>query len=346
MKTLLRKIFLALTLALFLVSCGTTETMQPLPTEEKQSLPSVFPSSTALPTITSTAIPLVTPRPTTSAEATIAAFQFLCSGSKEIPLSEISPNGKWIAALCYNENGKEASPLQVVSIDHSHEWKIYYRDYVRGDLTGDRHDGIMPYRRSKDGRFLYAVAGSRESGCCWIGGKYVLLVRLNLETGLIEELLNTIDPTTTLRNSFTISENDRYLLFTPVTEQSYDFAVLDLFSGKTRVVKLEEPKYIDLEFASMSPYEDIIVLPYLKNIEFNDYVVVSLALINLSNNQQRILVSDLKEGEELFPIRWIDKKHVLISNANPYANRYFFDPPIEYWSLSINTGERKIVDNP
>ena len=345
MKKLLRNNLFALVLIPFLVSCGTVETIQPSPTGEKESASTVFPSSTVLPTITSTPTPLVTPYPTTPAQTTIEAFDSLCNGSEEIPMSEISPNGKWIAAICYNENGKEESPLQVVRIDHSKEWKIYYRDYEKF-YTGDRHDSIMPYRWSKDEKFLYAVAGSRESGCCWIGGKYVLLVRLNLETGSIEELLNTIDPTTTLRNSFTISEDDHYLLFTPVTEQPYDFAVLDLFSGKTRVVKLEEPKDIDLEYAIMSPYEDIIVLPYFKNIEFNEYAVVSLALINLSNNQQRILVSDLKEGEELFPIRWIDKKHVLISNANPYANRYFFDPPIEYWSLNIDTGERKIVDNP
>src|SRR6185503_6500923 len=99
-----------------------------------------------------------------------------------------------------------------------------------------------------------AVAGSRLSGCCWIGGKYILLLRLDLETGFVEQLLNTTDPSTTLRNSFTISEDDRYLLFTPVTDQPYDFIVLDLYSEETRTVRLEERGYINLEFAIMSPY--------------------------------------------------------------------------------------------
>ncbi len=247
--------------------------------------------------------------------------------------------------MCYDENGKEESPLQVVNLDHSKEWKIYYNDYAKGHI-GDRHDGIMPYRWSNDGKFLYAVAGSRLSGCCWIGGKYVLLVRLNLETGVVEELLNTTDPSTTLRNSFTISENDRYLLFTPVTEQPYDFAVLDLLSKETRVVKLIKSEYINLDFAVMSPYEDIIVLPYFKNIEFNDYMVISLALIDLNSNEQRILISELKKGEELYPISWIDKEHVLISSSYPGATHYFYEPPVEFWSLNINTGERKVVDNP
>jgi hypothetical protein len=50
----------------------------------------------------------------------------------------------------------------------------------------------------------------------------------------------------------------------------------------------------------------------------------------------------LKEGEELYPVHWIDKEHVLISNANPFAFHYL-EPPIEYWSLNIITAERKIV---
>jgi len=247
--------------------------------------------------------------------------------------------------LCYWENGKEESPLQVVSLDSSKEWNIYYRDYGKAHI-GDRHDGIMPYRWSKDERYLYAVAGSRESGCCWIGGKYILLVRLDLETGALEELLNTTNPSTTLRNSFTISEDDNYLLFTPVTEQSYDFAVLDLLSGETRIIELEESKPINLEFAIMSPYEDIIVLPLFKHIEYNDYVIDSLALVDLSSSEQRILVSDLQKGEELFPIRWIDMEHVLISSANPNTFHYSYEPPIKYWGLNIRTGKREDVDKP
>ena len=345
MNKVLAKTLAVIILGTLIVSCGKAESIKSSPTEQKQITPTVFLAPTIPPSITPVITPSETPYPTTPAQATIEAFDSLCVGSKEISMAEISPNGKWIAALCYWENEKEESPIQVVSLDHSKEWKIYYRDYGKNH-TGDRHDGIMPYRWSKDEKFLYAVAGSRLSGCCWIGGKYVLLLRLNLETGSVEELLNTTDPSTTLRNSFTISEADRYLLFTPVTEQPYDFTILDLLSGETRVVKLEESKPINLEFAIMSPYEDIIVLPLFKNIEDNDYVVESLALIDLKLNEQRILVSGFKDNEELYPIHWIDMEHILISNANLFSYHYSFEPPIEYWSLNIHTGEREIVDKP
>jgi hypothetical protein len=322
------------------------EAIQSSPTEEKESTPIVFPSSTALPTIAFTSTPAVTPFPTTPAQATIEAFDSLCIGSKKVSMSEISTNGKWIAALCYSENGKERSPLQVVSLDRSKEWKIYYHDYGKGGFPEDRHDGIIPYRWSNDERFLYVVAGSRASGCCWIGGKYVLLVRLNLETGEQTEIINGTDFGSDLPFSLTISENDHFLLFTPITSQPYDFIVLDLLSGEERVVNLkpEISNHINLEFAVMSPYEDIIVLPLFENIEFNEFKVTSIGMINMTTGKQSLLVSDLKQEEELYPIRWIDANQVLLSSANPAI--WYEQASAEYWGLNIDTGQRERVENP
>jgi hypothetical protein len=338
MKKLLKKTFLALILALFLGSCGTVRTIQPSPTEEEKSTPTVFPSATV--TVTST--PLVTPHPTTLARATIEAFEPLCIGAKKNSKAELSPNGEWIAALCYWENGNEQSPLQVVSIDRAKDWKIYYHDFSR-DGPGDRKDGIVPYRWSKDEKYLYAVALTRASGCCWTGGQYILLVRLDLETGEQLELLNATDYGADLPISFSISENDRYLLFTPTTEQPYDFSVLDLVSGETKVVKLNVRKPIDLEYAVMSPHNDKIVLPLYRLDDFL-YVIDSIALIDPVSNEQRILVADLKEGDELYPIHWIDEEHVLISNMAP--GNWTGKPEAVYWSLDINTGECESIEKP
>ena len=338
MKKLLRKTLTVLILCLIIVSCDRVGTIQSSPTEEMKSTATVFPSAT----IAATSTLIVTPHPTTLARATIEAFDSLCIGAKEISKAELSPNGQWIAALCYWENGKEESPLQVVSIDHSKEWKIYYRDFSK-DGPGDRKDGIMPYRWSKDGKYLYAVAGSRESGCCWTGGKYVLLVRLNLETGEQLELLNSTDYGTDLPISFSMPESDRYLLFTPTTEQSYDFSILDLASGATKVVKLDTQKPVNLEYAVMSPHDDKIVLPLYRLVDFL-FVIDSIVLIDLVLNEQRILIADLKEGDELYQIRWIDKEHVLISNMIP--GDWIGKPEAVYWSLDINTGEREKVENP
>ncbi|MBI5294051.1 MAG: hypothetical protein HY869_01145 [Chloroflexi bacterium] len=344
MKKYLKNSFVIIFLVGLLVSCNNAENIQTLPTQEFISTPTFISiSHTPTPTLLS-ATATETPYPTTPAQATIEAFGALCIGAKKISSSEISPDGKWIAAMCYDENGKGESPLQIVSIDRSQEWKIYYNNYAKSGLFGDRHDGIIPYRWSKDGKFLYAVAGSRLSGCCWIGGKYVLLVRLSLETGEQIEIINGTDFGSDPPFSFTISEDDRYLLFTPITDQTYDIAVLDLLSNEIRTVRLENPKPINLEYAVLSPDGNIIVMPLFRNIEFNDYLVEEIALIDLALNQQKTLISDLGENGELYPIRWIDENHVLLCSKNPSLS--YNQSTLEYWSLNISTGLRERVEKP
>ena len=230
----------------------------------------------SLSTIAVTSTPTLTPFPTTPAQATIEAFDSLCIGSKkdfytigskDIHGIEISPNGKWIAATCYWENGKEESPLQVSSIDRSRDWKIYYSDYIfsryKIDLSLSRDDGVIPYHWSKDGRFLFATVGSRLDGCCWIGGRYVLLVRLNLETGEQIALLNA-EYYTAYTFDFIISGSDRYLLFTPPSNQLYDFAILDFQTWETQEVFLKFQKDIDVAYAIISPDDDKVIFPLFK----------------------------------------------------------------------------------
>ncbi len=351
MKKLSRKTLLTLVLALFILSCGKVEIISLPPTEEKESTSTVFLESTASPTIAITSTPTLTPFPTTPAQATIEAFDSLCIGSKkdfytigskDIHGIELSPNGKWIAATCYWENGKEESPLQVSSLDHSQNWKIYYSDYISGTyidkigLSLDRHDGVIPSYWSKDGRFLFATVGSRLDGCCWIGGRYVLLVRLNLETGEQIALLNT-EYYSANTFDFIISGSDRYLLFTPPSDQPYDFAILDFQTWETQEVFLKFQKDIDVTYAIMSPDEDKVILPLFKNLEFNDYYVDSIAMVNLITGEQDILISDIKPENELFPVQWKDSSHVLLSNVNPVYN--VDNKEERLWFLDIDSGQ-------
>jgi len=322
-------------------------------TVEKQSTPTIFLVLTASPAIAVTSAPIVTPFPTTPAQATIEAFGSLCIGSKkdfytigskDLHGIEISPNGKWIAATCYDENGKNESPLQVSSINRSRDWKIYFSDYIfsvylnKIGVTLDRHDGVIPYHWSKDGRFLYATVGSRLDGCCWIGGRYVLLVRLNLETGEQVALLNT-DYYSANTFDFIISDSDHYLLFTPPSNQPYDFAILDFQTWETQKIFLKFQKDIDIVYAKISPDEGKVILPFFKNPEFNDYYVDSIALIDLMTGKQDVLISNLTPENELFPIRWVDNSHVLLSNINPVYN--VGNQNASYWLLDINSGQLK-----
>jgi hypothetical protein len=338
----MKKTLFVLLIASFLVSCSTVEPIKPLPTEERESTPTVLASSTVLPTITLTAMPMVTKIPTTSAQATIEAFGPLCIGSKDIYRIEVSPDGKWIAAACYAENGKEESPLQVTTIDRSHDWKIYYSDHIFSSyleklgLGLDRHDAVVPYHWSKDGRFLYAVVGSRLEGCCWVnGGRYVLLIRLNLETGEQVALLNT-DYYSAYTFTSIFSDGDRYLLFTPPSNQPYDFAILDLQTWETQEVFLNPNKAVSAAYARFSPKENRLIFPIFY-FEPNDenYYVDSIVVVDLTTREQDTLITGITPEKQLFPIRWIDDSHILLSNINPVYDES--NQTERHWLLDINS---------
>ena len=271
------------------------------------------------------------------------AFGSKCKDPDATLETKISPNGKWFTASCFRDYMGEYSPVHVVSIDHSKEWKIYFQDYAL-QRSNHRDDLILPYHWSKDGQYFYAVTPSRLSGCCWIGGNYILLVRLNLETGEQVALLNGSDYDKYVPITFTISDNDRYLLFTPVSHQLYDVAVQDLLTLSTQTLSLKYPGAIDLSYAIMSADNTKIVMPLFKQHEFNDFRVTSIVMIDIATGKQTLLISSLKEGTELFPIRFQDATQVLFSSVKPDDGRN--QSSAEFWLLNIQSGALQKADSP
>ena len=337
-------------LGAFLLSCNTANVTQTPLGFKNQTTPTVLPITTDTPTITSTAT-LIYPTPPASyatlqvAHTTAEALGNFCLGAKEIYTPEISPNGKWIAANCFWENGTEESPLQASSIDGLKNWKIYLSDYK--EIGSYFHlDSIIPYHWSQDGKFLYAIVGQRFSGCCWKGLRFTLLIRLNLETGEHIEILNTGSNTGYIFD-FVISDDDRYITFTPPQGQSYDFAVLDLATWKTKEFKIEFSETLDIFYSVLSPRADKIVLPLFENIDFNDhdYFINSIGLVDLTTGKQEVLISGLTQERELYPVRWLDDSHVLLSNTDPKLNQDS-QSAVKYWLLNIVTREMEKQDNP
>jgi hypothetical protein len=329
MKIYLKEILLVTFLTTLLASCGKAE---------------FIPSPSVNNHITSTAIPLPTyiVIPPTLEQVTPEASDFSCTPNKIMEGWETSPDGKWMTSGFYLEN-KQDNLLRVVSLDCLKNWGIYLSNYKEiGSF--DHHDGFIPYHWSQDGKFLYAIVGQRFSGCCWKGLRFVLLVRLNLETGEQMEILNTGSNTGYIFD-FAISDNDRYITFTPPQGQSYDFAVLDIATWKAKEFTIEFSEAIDIFYSAISPNGDKIVLPLFENIEFNDYFINSIGLVDLVTGKQEILVSGLTQEGELYPVRWLDDSHVLLSNTNPKFNQDG-QSAVEYWSLNIVTREMEKQDNP
>ncbi len=294
--------------------------------------PSKTPTITPTPTITLTPTQSPTPNPTSLAQATLVTFGGVCDPQK----AALSPDGKWAAGDCYVGPYGKDSFLQVASLDGATEWRVYFRDYANGGGY-DSKDLINFYRWSPDSQYVYATAWSRLSGCCWIGDR-VLLVRLDLNTGAQIAFLNGMSENYPTPLNFAISEDGRYLFYSP-QESSLD--ITNLSTGETQRVELQLPFSIDTNFVIMSPEGDQLILGLFRLPEDEyQYVLESLALINLTTGKQSIVISDMTTTGTLYPIKWEDGDHVLLSN---YPAR----PGLaDFWLFNIQTGELVQVENP
>ena len=288
-------------------------------------------------------VPSKTSNPTLE-QATATVPNKLCEDTKETVGVYASPDEQWIAAVCYWSNEEdEASYLQIVGVDSGKEWKIYFRDYQ--DLYG-RKDIVFPVHWSKDSRFLYAAASSRLSGCCWVGARYVLLVRVDLESGEQITIINVPSPDQGYPVSIKFTESGRHLLFTPSTPQSYDFTVLDLTNWNSEFVTLELEGDIDLYYAVISPDESKMVFPLYVLKEW-DFYIDSIGMIDFASGEQKILLSGLNEEKIIYPVRWVDGENILVSNTDPnYLDVEYFQNTAEYWLLNIYSGVLEKKDVP
>jgi hypothetical protein len=325
MKKYLQKTFAVIVVATLLMSCSRVESFQPSPSPDIPSSPTVTP----LPTLT--VVPTITP-------ITLDALNHVCVPNTPMEGWETSPNGKWMATGFYSDDEKD-SLLQVVRMDCAKVWKVALSKYRENDPI-DHHDIFIPERWSRDGKFLYADIGQRMSGCCWKGLRSVILVRLDLETGEQTEILSS-----DFAFDFIISDSDRYIAFTPPSGQPYDFAVLDQETQKIQEVTLEFRDNIDLIYAVMSPHEDKIVLPLFQNIEYDSFFVDSIALVDLTTGNQELLVSGLTQEKELYPVRWADENHVLLSNIDPKFDQEN-QATAQYWLLNIDSHKLEETEKP
>lgn len=318
---------MGLLLLCWLAACQTiapAPTLQPTQTATKIASPTI--ASTLTPTMTATIKPtstdLALTDPLEQEKATLSAFGQNCEEPGSDASSELSPNGQWIATTCRGLPEKLGSFLQVTSIDKQKSWQIHYADYAKGTYY-DTDDMIYPYRWTRDGRYLYAHAKSRGSGCCWIGWDTVLL-QLDLETGKQIEIANHVQGTF----SFSISADDRHVLFI-LQDYKNLLQIWDAQTGKTKKIQLKVTN-AGAGHIQMSPDNAKVVLvlrSYVNAELYGDLTSAKLVLVDLKSGQQKTLVT-YDEYHDIVDLSWKDDTHILLQDSN------------QYWLLDINTGEK------
>ncbi len=303
------------------------------PTPETTSTPTKSPTITRTPAILPTITPSLTPNATGLALATLRAFGDPClpDARHDGYGSGISPNGEWYAFACYAGpvSVGQDSFLHVLSVDGQKVWRIYFRDFANGGGY-DAKDTISAYRWSPEDKYLYAIAWSRLSGCCWIGDR-ILLVRLDLETGAQVAFLNGMGETNRNPLNFAISEDGWYLFHSP---QYRTLDVTNLLTGNSQRVELQFDRSIDANFVLISPTGTQIVLGLF---DFPDdayrYILDSIAFVDLDSGDQTVILADMVGTGLLYLVRWEDDDHILLTTypEHPWI--------ADFYLLNIHTGE-------
>ena len=293
------------------ITAETKSTDTPMPTSEFL----VVTQPTNAPT---SIIPTETQSPQARVEAALTGIGQICELPTKDSYGEISPNGNWFAMVCRGIIAILDSHLKVINVHDGKEWIINGIDYVKEDILYP----LYPYHWSTDGKYLYAKASTRASGCCWIGG-YVLLVRLDLENGEQTEIANFVEEIPT-GLSFSISADDKYFLSTPFAS----LQILDLQTGEKREFTIDVGDgSVGNPLMSLDDSKVILMLrEYPQEIQ-GDLTYGSLVLVDLKSGLQKKLLSGMDYHETPVPINWIDDENVLVF----YENRY--------WSLNVSTGE-------
>ena len=266
-------------------------------------------------------------------EATVATFGTICQPPTEDYYATMSPNGHWIAMICRgtDEDRKDVSYLRVFSVQGDKAWSIIHTDYTK-ELEDNNSGEIYPFHWSADDKYLYAAAHSRMDGCCWIGND-LLLVRLNLATGLQTEIENYISNGSGVPGvGFSISPSDRYILTTTYDDNLH---ILDTYTWKQRVIELDVVCGSAGE-ALMSPDDKKVVLMFREFPEEcqGDSTYGSIVLIDLESGSQNKLLSGFEYWDTPRPVNWADDDHVLLSDGS------------DYWLLDIQTAELKETEKP
>jgi hypothetical protein len=265
-------------------------------------------------------------------EATISALGAICDPPTQDRGSKISPDGLWISTVCRDKDSL-SSYLRVLNIQNGNEWRIYHSDYSKGPEDYSWGE-ITPYHWTSNGKFLYADSGSRWDGCCWIGGD-LLLVRLNLENGQQVEIANYINYGMSVPGvNFSISSNDRYVLYIPQDGKDNLF-VLDTYNWKQRTIKIRFDN-TGAGYTLMSNNSERILLAlmeYPQEIQ-GDLTYGSLVLIDLTDGLQKKVLSGYDFWDLPLPERWQDDNHVILKMNS------------EFFLLTITTGDLEPMENP
>lgn len=261
----------------------STRTPSLTPTKTSKATGRLFSSKTPSPTVIIYPTPTI-PQETLDARQTMEPFVPICDSSW---LSELSPDGEWIAGYpCLGGGENVPFYLKVLNI-HSHtEWQVDFDSEKYGYYDGF----IWPSHWTKDGHFLYVALIKQMDGSTMFISATILL-RLDLTTGEVKEIFADGFH----RFAFSLSDKLAYV-------SRHGITILDTISWKEQVYS------IDLEYCQIgdilwSPTEEQIIFQTWKCKEggYDEYLSYNLNLLNLNDGTYKEIYTSVEQIPPSFP---------------------------------------------
>jgi hypothetical protein len=294
-----------------------TKVYFPIPTETPEPTKAFTPTMSLTPT--ATFIPTQTvPAPTLYALMTITPFIHSCNNPSEWRLS---PDGQWFAESCQRETRDGPGYIKVLNIYKKREWRVDF------DMTRYGNDGCLYIVHwSNDGKFLYVAPSPMIDSIDLIYPDGIALLRLNLFTGQINEILS--------KNlyAFSFSAGNKLAYVSDPFRSPQKLNILDLHTWNVRQFILSG--YCSVGGMLWDPTEEQIVFEASQCNDTSDpYHATSfmLVLVNLEDGSQKQLWASEKRLPG--PLVWK-------ADSPVYANweiAEFYDK--KCWSLNLGTRE-------
>jgi hypothetical protein len=227
------------------------------------------------------------PAATLNARATLEQLIPICDSGYQW---EFSPDRNWIVALtCSGGSQKTPFYMKVLNIVDGREWRVNFDTDKFGYYDGN----LYPAHWSEDGRFLYVGVIKQMDGPGIIFINATILLRLNLFTGEITEILSDGF------HVFAFSNKDKLAYLT-----DKGINIIDVVTWKSSLYPIDT-NYCKIGDLLWSPNEDEIIYQAWTCNDNYDYSSYDLFLLDLNSRTSRKLIS----SDELLPrsIKWENK---------------------------------------
>ncbi|HEX9388277.1 MAG TPA: hypothetical protein VF918_18270 [Anaerolineales bacterium] len=210
-----------------------------------------------------------------------------------------SPDGQWVVVFCSSDT------IEVVRVDETKKWEVS-ADALINPYT-EYFIGLNHW--SNDGVYAYVSSDPHTDGYWEPFHQGIVLYRLNLETGQINEVL-PLGKSDWIFYSFSFSPDDKILAYIVTDQSPVILNLRDIQSGDEQSFELD-PKYNTGGGFVWSPDSQKLVFSITQfNTSTYEYIATSIILWDKDELKLTELIKDHQSRMRV--IEWVDQTKIIV----------------------------------